>query len=82
VESGWSNKGIEKFNAMHHLVSNDQHLHGEAFNKELLKVFQTRCKKSNVKQVDRYQNQSKKRKPKDDDFGNDGKSKQSTMVQL
>ena len=75
------NEGIQKYNAMHHLVSNDRHLYGEAFNKELLKVFQARRKKLNGKQIDRNQNQSKKQKPVDD-FGNDGKSKQSTMVQL
>ena len=66
---------------MHHLVSKDQHLRGEALNKELLKVFQARRKKLNGKEIDRNQNQSKKWKPIDD-FGNDGKSTQSTMVQL
>ena len=74
-------RGFYLKNAMHHLVSNDQHLHGEAFNKELLNIFQARHKKLNIKQVDWYQNQSKKQKPVDD-FGNDGKLKQSTMVQL
>ena len=79
---GWSNKGIQKYNAMHqHLVSNDRDLHGEAFNKELLKVHQARRKRSTVKQVDRYQNQSKK-SISIDDFGNDGKSKKSTTEQL
>ena len=80
--SGWSNEGIQKYNAMHHLVSNDRGLHGEAFNKELLKVHQARRKRSNaVKQVDRYQYQSEK-SISIDDFGNDGKSKKSTIVQL
>ena len=80
--SGWSNEGIQKYNTLHHLVSNDRGLHGEAFNKELLKVHRARRKRSNaVKQVDRYQYQSEK-SISIDDFGNDGKSKRSTIVQL
>ena len=79
--SGWSNEGIQKYNTLHHLVSNDRGLHGEAFNKELLKVHRARRKRSTVKQVDRYQNQSEK-SISIDDFGNDGKSKKSTIVQL
>jgi hypothetical protein len=58
-------------------------LRGKAFNEDLvLKVFEARCKKSNVKQVNEYQIHCKKQKPRDADLNVDGKSTQSTMVQL
>ena len=64
---GWSDDGIAMDNGLYDCMAKDRKNHGDPFNKELLKVHQTRRRKKEKESERNLDNQTwQKRKAKDD----------------